>query len=1194
MAEVDGDRIEALFHQAADLPPEERQALLDAACADDPVLRAEVERLLADDARLGAVDAFLESPLIRATAEPPVGAALSHPARQPPLPAQLGGYRLIRLLGEGGMGAVYEAEQDRPRRTVALKVVRPSLASPSLLKRFRHESQILGRLHHPGIAQVYEAGLADDGQPFFAMEFIRGLPLDEYARLRAPTLPARVELLARVCDAVQHAHEQGVIHRDLKPANILVEETGQPKVLDFGVARATDADLITGAGLTQTGQLLGTPNYMSPEQLKANPAGIDHRVDVYALGVILFELAARRLPYQLENRPLAETARLILEEDAPRVGSINPELRGDVETIVAKALEKDRARRYASAADLAADLRRWLANEPILARPPSALYHLRKFARRHRALVGGVLATGVALVLGLVGTILFAVAEAQQRGQAEQNAQQAEQNALAANNEKREALCQAYRASLAAASAALENHDVADAARHLESAPEALRGWEWQHLHSRLDDSTSMVPLPAGRGFLIAGPDQLRLGVLTSAGLRFTDLKEKVKGEGSTVKGEGDSILYPLPSILLHPPPSTLDPPPLRHVTAAQTRSGLRVAAWVGNTGFDLFDGAGHLLCHVATPAKGDLPSVVVSPDGTRLACPVLSGEWARVSVFDAASGKETAVCTGHHKDVYAFTFSPDGTRLASCGEDKTARLWDAATGALLATCLGHASKVLGVAFSPDGSGLVTASADGTVRQWDAKTGQEVEPPYDRHSAEVFSAVYSPDGQWVASAGDDRTIRVWRARGRQEVAVLHGHTGRVINVAFAPGGRRLASLSSRWGTTAGDDTVRVWDVDPKTTLPVLRGHTSYVYPVAYSADGRWIASGSFDGTVRLWDAATGEPCVTLPHAGFAWDLSFGPDGSWLVTGCPQEDRLRIWDVATARVRKEIPLYGTNFQSLTVSPDGTRVAATSVDPKSGKRRLSVYDIASGKSLFSTEGWSLAYSPDGRWLATLAADEKTVLLLDARTYETTARFSGHENTVFKAAFSPDSRRLASCSGDHTVRIWSVEGGGRGVEGEEDPPPCQVLRGHTGEVFAVAFHPDGTRLATAGRDGAVWLWDLARGDEVVRLPGHKSYVWSLAFSRDGATLASGSGDATVRLWDTAPLKTRYQARREAAAMRPEAERLVEQLWREKNDPAEVVEALRADRVPSEVLRQAALRAVLRRARPPEAAPGNPHDPP
>lgn len=352
----------------------------------------------------------------------------------------IGRYTIESVLGAGGMGAVYKATQQSPHRTVALKLMKHGAVSPRALRRFELESEVLGKLTHPGIAQIHEAGM-HNGAPFFAMEYVPGQILTDYAQSHNLSTHQRLELFAKICNAVHHAHTKGVIHRDLKPHNILVTEQGeppqpQPKILDFGVARATDADVQSATIRTDVGQLIGTIPYMSPEQVAADPSDIDTRSDVYALGVVLYELLAGRMPYDIERKLIHEAARVIREDEPTRLSSINTTLRGDVETIVAKALEKERDRRYQSALDLGSDIQRYLNDEPIAARPPSTWYQLTKFSKRNKALVTGTAAAFAFLLLGLVGTTYGLIEANTQRERVEQ----ANTTLRAQNNNARSAI----------------------------------------------------------------------------------------------------------------------------------------------------------------------------------------------------------------------------------------------------------------------------------------------------------------------------------------------------------------------------------------------------------------------------------------------------------------------------------------------------------------------------------------------------------------------------------------------------------------------------------------------------------------------------------------------------------------------------------------------------------------------------------
>ncbi|MFO0830600.1 MAG: serine/threonine-protein kinase [Phycisphaerales bacterium] len=424
-------RVRTWFERCITLAPAERTRLLAELQRTDPEAAEELSSLLSfhEDTR-GILDRSVSGVAASLT---PTG--MEPPVQHGPAPTRVGKFQVVRELGRGGMGVVYEAVQDFPKRTVALKLVRPEFVTTTLTRRFSHEAEALAMLQDPGIAALYEAGFAEQSpgvrQPYIAMEMVAGQSLTTYARSRELSVRDRLSLLARVADAVDHAHKRGVIHRDLKPGNIVVTDSGQPKVLDFGVARLTAQD---SAATIQTsaGQIVGTLGYMSPEQVEADPRKIDARSDVYALGVLLFELLAGKPPVEVVGLSVAQAVTKIREQEPALLGRLDATLRGDVEAIVAKAVEKDQARRYQSAGELAADIRRYLSDEPVLAHPQTAWYQATKFARRHRAFVASIAAVMTVLVVGIVATAWQAHAANVAREQAQKEKVRAEEESATA------------------------------------------------------------------------------------------------------------------------------------------------------------------------------------------------------------------------------------------------------------------------------------------------------------------------------------------------------------------------------------------------------------------------------------------------------------------------------------------------------------------------------------------------------------------------------------------------------------------------------------------------------------------------------------------------------------------------------------------------------------------------------------------
>src|SRR5580704_4127199 len=1037
------ERVKELLHRALTLEPTARKKFLDEACASDVPLRAELESLLLVGDELNAE--FLESPLagkIGSDCEGSRGAALA--AGQ--IFAQR--FRLIRKLGEGGMGQVWLAEQTSPvKRQVALKLIKAGMYDATVVQRFQSERQSLAIMGHPAIAKVFDAGATPQGQPYLVMEYVPGLPITEYCDQQKLRIRQRVELFIQACDGVQHAHQKAIIHRDLKPANILVLEVDGkpvPRIIDFGLAKTT-ASKNDQPLHTLYGQFMGTPGYMSPERVDPKIEDVDTRTDVYSLGVILYELLTGLQPFEIRKRQrpsLEEWLRQLRQDEAPRPSAkvtadketsaataaaratepkpLVKALRGDLDWITLKALERDRERRYGTPAELAAELRRYLNDEPVIARAQSAAYQIGKFIRRHRV---------AAVVAGMVITLAIAASAAGLIAVRKQH--EAEYQTLQTLQAQSRLLTQAAAQRLKDSDLAGAQGVILEVLRNPAFAqartPAAISVFQ------DMRAADAQLAVLSGHGgrveYAAYSPDGTR--IVTAA----TDNTARIWDARTGAQ------LSVLAGHLNYVRTAVYSTDGSKILTTSMDKS---MRLWDAHTGEVLATFSGH----------GAKPiSAALSPDGTRL---VVASLDSTARVWDARTGDELAVLRGHGDALQFAAYSADGTRIVTASRDKTARIWEARTGAPLAVLSGHGGIVLSASFSPNGNQVVTASTDKTARSWDASTGAPL-IVFTGHNDRLYAARYSPDGTRIVTASDDKTVRIWDAANGTPLAVLSGHGAFVRAAEYSPDGTRIVTASI-------DKTLRIWDARSDALLDVFSGNREYFIAATYSPDGLQLATGgSMDNSARVWNARTGEPLRALTgHGGLVESVAYSPDGSHIATAS-MDKTARIWNARSGEQLTVLSGHGDRVLFAAYSPDGKRLATASFD-----KTARIWDANSGAQLLVLTGHTqvvsaAAYSPDGEHLVTASFD-KTARVWDTRSGATLFVLSGHTGALQSVGYSSDGSRIVTASSDKTARIWDAHSGAQ----------LAVLSGHEDSLQSAAFSPNGLQIVTGSLDKTARVWE------------------------------------------------------------------------------------------------------------------------
>jgi WD40 repeat protein/serine/threonine protein kinase/tetratricopeptide (TPR) repeat protein len=1076
---------------------------------------------------------------------------------------RLGDYRILREIGRGGMGVVYQAEQESLGRRVALKVMSAgALLDPNQVRRFEREARAAARLHHTNIVPVFGVG-HEGGHHYFVMQFIAGLGLDQVledlrrlrrpeseakpamkpapapSRMVAPTaatvarslitgqfavdrpiplgetvtnpvgaengnapqavareegpgldsspviLPGSSELSAssdpdrhfyrsvarigvQVAEALEYANRQGVLHRDVKPSNLLLDGQGNVWVADFGLAKTAEAD-----DLTHTGDILGTIRYMAPERFQGK---CDARSDVYSLGLTLYELVAQRPAYEGSDRhALMER---VLHEEPQRLKKLAPSVPRDLETIIAKASAREPAGRYATAAALAEDLKRFVEDRPIRARRVSAAERLARWCRRNPWLAGSMAVAAAALTVALVVSLLYADRQARYAA-----------NLAAANTQIRTALSESNRRlamlNFERGQTAFEKGHVGEGmlwtVASLRMAAEASAD-DWKH--------AALANLGAWRRQLpelkqIFPHEQNVYAVAFSRDgktiVTATNSKTARLWNAATGQPIGQPIEHPdeVVSVAFGPDGKTL---------LTSSRDGT-ARLWHAATGRPI----GQPLPH-----PNIVMSVAYSPDGKVLLTGCMDGT---VRQWDAATGRPIGPVIAHALQVSAVAFSPDGRSILTGSHDTTARLWNAATGRQIGQTMQHPGFVWAAAFSPDGKTVLAGSHDGTARLWDAATGRPIGQPL-QHSNEVRTVAFSPDGRTVLTGSRDKTVQLWDAATGERLATTLEHPGEVYAAAFSPDGRSIL-------TGGYDKTVRLWTVEPGQPVGRLLddGANSSSIPMC-SPDGQTILVADRSGKVMLWDIASGLPVGRPVKLGSGvLHAAWSPDGQSILTG-GVDGTARRWDVATGLPIGPPLLHPGMVTHVAFGLYGRSILTIGRDPKARVWEDRLWDAATGLPIgqpIPHSGW-VGFSPDGRTLITPCDD--TAARWDAATGQPMAPPLRHPGAVWKAACSPDGQTILTAGSDPVVRVWD------GATGQ----PIEPTLSHQDRVFCMEFSPDGRAIVTGCADSMARVWDAATGLPIGPPLAHPGWVYSVAFSPDGKLILTGCRDRRARLWDAA----------------------------------------------------------------------------